>query len=481
MGRTRWLRRALALVSLAGTALLAAGCSDRDALAPSHANPTPAFDLSPATATPPSRLVVSLAGPEPSDFAAAVQALGGQIERRHPEISVVTVTGLGDAGAAALAARPGVVSVDRDLTVQWIPGPEQLAQQVADDDATAVAPVAPLGTDESGAQFFASQWNMHVISAQAAWQATPAGNGQLVCVLDTGVDPDHIELAGRVALDKSTSFVAAEPTIQDFNTHGTFVSSIISSNGIRIASVASDAGLCAVKVLNAKGSGSFADVIAGIVFAAAEGANVINMSLGAYVDREQPGVHGLELALQRAVDFATRRGVVVVVAAGNAATNLDTDPPNLVELPAELAHVISVGATAPFNQQNFDMLASYSNFGGDDGIGLVAPGGDLLKGGNLFDLVLGACSHTATAFSCSKRTLLLGAGTSFATPHVSGAAAVVGSALGHGAVPGRVAACLLQGADNVGPKAIFGAGRLDVATAARCQGFGVATRSLATP
>jgi lantibiotic leader peptide-processing serine protease len=479
MGRTRWLRRSLALGSLTGIALVIAGCSDRDALAPSHSNRTPAFELSPATPTPESRLVVTLAGPEPSDFAAAVQALGGQVERRHPEISLVTVTGLGDAGAAALAARPGVMSVDRDLTAQWIPGPEQLTQQVADDDATAVA---LQGTDESGAQFFALQWNMQVISAQAAWQATPAGNGRLVCVLDTGVDPDHIELAGRVAVDKSTSFVAAEPTIQDFNTHGTFVSSIISSNGIRIASVASDARLCAVKVLNAKGSGSFADVIAGILFAASEGADVINMSLGAYVDVRQPGVHGLQLALQRAVDFATQRGVVVVVAAGNGATNLDTDPPNLIELPAELAHVISVGATAPFNQQNFDMLASYSNFGGDDGIGLVAPGGDLLKGGNLFDLVLGACSHTATAFACSnKRTLLLGAGTSFATPHVSGAAAVVASALAQGAVPGRVAACLLQGADNVGPHAIFGAGRLDVAAAARCQGHGASTTSLATP
>ena len=122
------------------------------------------------------------------------------------------------------------------------------------------------------------QWNMNVIRAPAAWQATPAGQGRLVRILDTGVDPDHIDLSGRIAFGKSTSFVAAEPTIQDFNTHGTFVSSIVSSNGVRIASVASDAPLCAIKVLGPNGSGSFGSVIDGILFAANEGADASAVS-----------------------------------------------------------------------------------------------------------------------------------------------------------------------------------------------------------
>jgi subtilisin family serine protease len=454
-------------------AFLAFGCSDREPVAPARSAAPPALQTSLGTlgSSDEPRLIVTFAGAEGSDFEGQVQALGGTVERRHSKIAVVTVTGVSAADASALAARRDVAAVDRDVRLQWIPSPEQMVQQLAGVEGPVVT---PQGTDQSGAQLFGFQWNMQVIQAQAAWRATPAGGGRMICVLDNGVDPDHIELAGRIALDHSTSFVAAEPTIQDFNFHGTFVSSIVSSNGIRIASVASDARICAVKVLSTKGSGTFGDVIAGILFAADEGADVINMSLGARVDLTQPGVRGLVRVLQRAINVATEEGVVVVAAAGNGGLNLDLSPRTVLEVPAQLDHVISVGATAPFQQQNFDMLASYSNFGGRRGIKLVAPGGDLLTGGDPFDLVLGACSHTQVTlpFTCTKRTLLLGAGTSFASPHVAGAAAVVASELGGETRPARITGCILAGADPVGPSAIFGAGRLNVANAAACQGRG---------
>ena len=121
------------------------------------------------------------------------------------------------------------------------------------------------------------------------------------------------------------------------------------------------------------------------------GANVINMSLSAYIDKTLPGVEGFRVVLNRAVAFARDQGVVVVAAAGNDGANLN-DNGNLIVLPAETKGVISVGATAPFNQQNFDMLASYSNFG-NSGVDLFAPGGDLLPGGSVFDLIIGPCSH----------------------------------------------------------------------------------------
>ena len=456
------------LAPLASGALVAVACVGPEPVAPGQPGATlSTYDIS-SNSTAPSRHLVTLAGTEASDFEPSVQAMGGRVERRHPEIGVVLVDGLSASAAQALAARADVASVDADITLQWIPQPELVAQQVADDNPQAVA---PQGTDQSGAQFFTSQWNLNVIQAPAAWHATAAGHGRLVCILDTGVDPDHIELAGRIALDKSTSFVASEPTIQDFNFHGTFVSSLVSTNGIRIASVASDAPLCAIKVLGTNGSGSFGAVIDGILFAANEGADVVNMSFGAYVDLNQPGVPQLVRALQKAVNYATRKGVVLVAAAGNADINLDEDPRSMRQIPAQLENVISVGATAPFNQQNFDMLASYSNFGGRTGIALVAPGGDLLAGGNVFDLVLGACSHTQVTlpFSCSKRGLVLGAGTSFASPHVAGAAAVVGSQFGDRTRPGRITECILEGADKVGPSRIFGGGRLNVSRAAACD------------
>jgi len=311
----------------------------------------------------PGRQIVSLRGSESPAFDQAVTMLGGTVERRHPQIGTVLVQGLPATAVGTLAARADVAGVDPDVAVQWIPTPEMAFQA-----ATLPRPIAVAATDQSGAAFFPFQWNMHVIQAPAAWAASQGGAGRHVCVLDTGIDPDHVDLKNKVDLTMSTSFVVSEPTIQDFNTHGTFVSSIISSNGLGVASVAPNARLCAIKVLSTAGSGSFDDVISGILFAASEGADVINMSLGALVDQTQPGVPNLVRALQKAVDFAHSKGTVVVVASGNEGLDLDLIPKNFIELPAQLQHVVSVGATAPFDQANFDLLASYSNFGGKAGL-----------------------------------------------------------------------------------------------------------------
>jgi len=457
-----WSKKLILITGL----VVAASCVERQPVAPTQSRVVArAPSLRSDQASAPGRQVVSLNGNESSAFDQAVTALGGTIERRHPEIGIVTVQGLTAAGATALAARSDVASVDPDVIAQLIPAPEAAFQLYATQDVSASA-----GTNQSGAAFFPFQWNMHVIQAPAAWAASQGGKGSLVCDLDTGIDPDHIDLVGRVDLTKSTSFVASEPTIQDFNTHGTFVSSIITTNGRGLASVAPNATLCAIKVLGTSGSGSFADVIAGIVFATNESADVINMSLGAIVNTDVPGVKGLIHALQKAVDYAHSHGVVVVVAAGNQGLNLDAIPSNFVEIPGQLQNVVSVGATAPFNQANFDMLASYSNFGGKTGVALVAPGGDELAGGSPFDLVLGACSHTQVTlpFSCGKNSFLLGAGTSFAAPHVAGAAAEMPSHPGASAA-NVLPLCLQKSADNVGPQSIFGAGRLNGFGAVTCK------------
>jgi len=447
-----WSKKFIPITGL----VVAASCVERQPVAPTQSRVlSRAPSVRSDQASAPGRQVVSLNGNESSAFDQAVTALGGTIERRHAEIGLVTVQGLSAAAASALAARPDVASVDPDVTVQWIPTPEMTVQLLADQNVTAQA-----GTNQTGAFFFPLQWNMRAINAPGGWAASDGGKGRLVCVLDTGIDPAHIDLVGKVDLSKSKSFVASEPSIQDMNFHGTFVSSLITSNGRGMASVAPNATLCALKVLGASGSGSFADVIAGILYAANENADVINMSLGALVNDSVPGVPGLIRALQKAVDFAHSRGVVVVAAAGNQGLNLDTDMKGWEEVPDQLQHVVSVGATAPFNQANFDMLASYSNFGGKTGITLVAPGGDLLTGGNEIDLVLGACSHTSP-FNCGTTSFILGAGTSFASPHVAGVAAEMGLK--------NATNCLARGADPVGPSSIFGAGRLDALGSVSCH------------
>ncbi|MDQ3698923.1 MAG: S8 family serine peptidase [Gemmatimonadota bacterium] len=397
---------------------------------------------------------------------ASVALRGAQVERTIEQIGALIIKDLDAAGAAELAAHPDVRGVAQDYEAQFI-DPGFLAN--ANRRETPSGLVDAQGTDQSGAFFYPLQWNIHVISADDAWAPTPGGAGAVVCVLDTGVDPGHQDLVGKVDLSISTSFVATEPFIEDLNAHGTYVSSIVSSNGIGIASVAPDATLCAVKVLAATGSGSFADVISGIVHAAVVGADVINMSLGAYVDRNAPGIDVLIQALTDAVEIARELGSQVVAAAGNNGANLDEDG-DMAILPGEIRGVLSVAATAPFNQQNFDMLASYSNYGSrHGGVDIAAPGGDLLPGGDLFDLVLGACSR----FVCGADGFyLLGAGTSGASPHVAGAGAVVESVFPGDQGPRILDHCILTRADkiinpNTGrPDRKYGAGRLNVLRAA---------------
>ena len=464
------MNRRVRLPLAAATLLILLGWGEREPLVPTSADGHPAFqtqDGGGANQAHGGRRVVTLKGAEGRDFDGRVRALGGVVERRHPEIAALTLRGLSTAAAAELAAHPDVESVGPDLVVQWIPEPTQLFRQPILDQAPAVMPQGP---DQSGAELFGYQWNMRVIQAVPSWRDTPAGAGRLVCVLDTGVDADHIELSGKVDFGRSASFVEGEPTVEDFNAHGTFVASIISSNGIRLASVAPNARLCAVKVLGTDGRGTFADLIAGILFAVHQGADVVGLSLGAYLDLRQHGVRQLVQALQRAVDFANRHQTVVVAAAGNDTINLDRDSRWMLQVPAQLDGVISVGATAPFFQQDFDRLASYSNYGGETGIALVAPGGDLPENSNGFDLLLGACSHTQRTlpWPCQASHVVSGRGTSFAAPHVAGAAAVVASQLRY-STPGRLTACILAGADRVDPAEIFGAGRLNVARAAACQ------------
>jgi len=431
------------------------------------------------------RVIVELKGAESASFAREVEKLGGKIERRHlGEYNLMVTSGLGPNAIASLAARSDVGSIAHDARVQWIPKSTN-AQHRRGEPRPVVR-----GPDQSSACFFdAFQWNMRVTRASDAWTRTPAGSGTTVYVLDTGIDPEHIDLAGRVDLTRSRSFAEREPgDIRDYNAHGTFVSTLVSSNGICVASVAPLATVVAVKVLDASGSGTFSDVIAGIIYAADQGADVINLSLGSMADLKVPEWRQLVHYLQAAVRYAQKKGAVVVAAAGNGDANfvgidLSQLPRNLLFVPAELDGVVSVGATGPVAQTNFDRLATYSNFGftrdGDGGVDLFAPGGDFVAESVIFDLIISACSEY-TVDADGLPTICPGndfyfvdIGTSAAAPMVSGAAAVTRSLAG---APRRsrdkVVDCLLRSADRIGPRSTFGHGRLNVLNAARCVSGG---------
>jgi subtilisin family serine protease len=457
--------------SAIAAAVLLSACADQQAAGPSYTAPVrPALTLSQPTGRP-DRYLVSFKGVEPATFAAQVKTLGGTIERRLPGLRVATVSGLGSTGATTLAKTTGVEFLAQDLVVQFIPAPNLSSSQLV-----SLANPGPKtqGTDQSGAFFYGTyQWNIRQVSANLAWGSTPGGQGELVCVLDTGIDPDHLDLNGKVDPTLLTSFIssplfAGDLDPLDYNFHGTATAAYITTNGLGVASVAPDARLCSAKTLNVLGSGSFADLISAIAWAADNKADVINMSSGGYIDQNLPGGEFLVKLTQRAVDYATDRGSVLVAAAGNSGINLDEDASNFLFIPGQLRNVVSVGATAPFNQTNFDGLASYSNFGGKTGVDLMAPGGDGLSG-NILDYDITACSEyqLTLPFACGYNSYVFVTGTSESSPHVAGAAAVVESKTGQRA-PASTVACLLKGTDIIGPSRTFGAGRLNVAKAATC-------------
>jgi thermitase len=281
------------------------------------------------------------------------------------------------------------------------------------------------------------QWGLDLIHADAAHLVT-TGVGATVAVVDTGIDASHPDLAGRIV--PGYDFVDNDSTPQDGNGHGTHVSGIIAAdadNGIGVDSVAPGASIMPVRVLDDSGSGSDAAVADGINWATAHGADVINLSLGGSVPTSGLGVPD---AMTAAVQNAVNHGIVVVAAAGN-------DGLPFCENNSLAGKVLCVGAVDKRENRSF-----FSSFGA--GLSLVAPGGSDMPGTD--EDILSTWNDGTYHFL---------AGTSQATPHVSGVAALLVS-LG---VRGQAAVQrILSTATDLGtpgPDVQFGAGLVNAQAA----------------
>ena len=285
------------------------------------------------------------------------------------------------------------------------------------------------------------QWHMDAIGVPAVWDAA-TGAGVTVAVLDTGVSAGA---DGFRTLLRGRDFADGDDRPDDQDGHGTHVAGTVcqaSDNGYGTIGVAPDAALLPVRVLGAGGSGSLTDVADGIVWAVDEGADVINLSLGA---------GGGARALEAAVRYARDSGVVVVAASGNEGRAA-------VSWPAAYADALAVGAVDFAGDR-----APYSN--GGNALDLVAPGGHTGVDANGDGYVDGVLQETWQGGRASFQFLQ---GTSMAAPHVAGAAALLVELVGRD--PDRIETLLLdtaEDADATGWDPTTGWGRLDAAAAVR--------------
>lgn len=350
--------------------------------------------------------------------------LGTSLEWVH-ELSEDEALAIGHVSdlAAAVALLEGNAHVEVAEPIMELTVPVQdVAWAAGDGDVLAGFPNDPL---------FEKQWHLRAMGAAEGWDRTPRGKGVVVAVIDTGVAVVE-DLEGTKVL-KGASFVLGEPSPVDANGHGTHVAGTIAQtthNGVGTAGVAPEATILPVKVLSRWGSGMSPWIAAGIDYAVDEGADVINLSLGGSYSK----------VIHNAITKAREKGVVVVAAAGNSGRRG-------VSYPGALKETIGVGATGPDGS-----IAPYSSYG--KGVDISAPGGDKRKpGGGVWQDTIDGKGHSYKEFQ----------GTSMATPHVAGAAAIL---LSTGSCDADcVEQTLMKTARGEGWNEKFGHGQLDLASA----------------
>ncbi|GAA3226755.1 S8 family peptidase [Nonomuraea helvata] len=242
-----------------------------------------------------------------------------------------------------------------------------------------------------------------LIGAPAAWERGFDGKGVKVAVLDTGIDAAHPDFAGRIIASENFSDSASTA---DRIGHGTHVASTIAGAGPTYKGVAPAASLMVGKVLSDNGLGDWSWAIAGMEWAASQGADVVNMSLGSCCG------NGTDPMSQSLNELTKKYGTLFVTAAGN-----ESDPLT-VSVPAAADEALAVGAV---DKETGTTLAGFSSKGPrlDDAAvkpNIVAPGVDIVAARSADSSLPGIPGNDKyTAFS----------GTSMATPHVAGAAAIL--------------------------------------------------------
>ncbi|MGW3955466.1 S8 family peptidase [Streptomyces sp. NPDC004752] len=244
------------------------------------------------------------------------------------------------------------------------------------------------------------------IGAPTAWAAGYTGKGVKIAVLDTGVDATHPDLKNQVV--ESKNFTSAADATDHYG-HGTHVASIAAGTGAKSGGtykgVAPDAKILNGKVLDDTGFGDDSGILAGMEWAAQQGADVINLSLGGY---DTPEIDPLEAEVNK---LSAQQGVLFAIAAGN-------EGPQSVGSPGSADAALTVGAV-----DDKDALADFSSTGPRNGDGAIKP--DVTAPG--VDITAAAAPGSVIDQEVGQKPpgYLTISGTSMATPHVAGAAALL--------------------------------------------------------
>lgn len=383
-------------------------------------------------------------GPQSGGTASAqahVKAAGGTVVAAYDQIGVVVATSTAPDFASRVGGGLQVAST------------EGLRTPLDDEETTAVDPAALTPGDPTAEPLWGLQWDMTQIDVDDAHAVTTGDSSIVVGVLDSGISPTHPDLASQIAADQSasclggvvdTSVAAWSPTTSDHGTHvaGTIAAAI---NGVGMAGVAPGVKVASVKVVNDDGFIYPEAAICGFLWAADHGMPITNNSY--FIDPwefncvNDPRQRPVWLAVQRAIAYSTAKGALTIASAGNSNVDLahtftDSHSPNdgsypvedrtitgaCRDLPAEAPGVMTVSAVGPAE------LKSYYSSCGIGVVDVAAPGGDSRwrnpAVSNPADAILSTTYNAATGVNGWGYKQ----GTSMASPHAAGVAALALSA-----------------------------------------------------
>ncbi|MBM7096176.1 S8 family serine peptidase [Bacillus sp. H-16] len=388
---------------------------------------------------------------------AEMEAMGAEVLQEAPQVGLAYVKG---GTKEQMESIKGVAHVAENIEIET----SELALE-ADED------VMPREEDTEADLFEQYQWDIKRVTGDgAAWDITKGSHSVVVAVIDTGVDFTHPDLQDNLLYGKTFHpDTTEEDAYRDSGTHGTHVAGSIAANG-RVMGVGPELGLASYRVTNNQGRMNWTGILNAITTAADDGADVANLSLGTYsfINEEQDRL--LHLSSKRAVQYAHRKGMIIVGANGNNGIDLgkavETEKGEgkiygpLFDTFTDIPGVVSVSATT-----DRDTLAYYSNYGSSN-VNLAAPGGDYGPNWPNEDgdqSLLEPESRAYSTIPVNRGSYGWAMGTSMAAPKVAAAAALV-KAENPSFSRARVITHLQQTADDLGKKGhdeFFGHGLVD--------------------